>query len=95
MINETLSPTWDEVLLFEKHVIYGNRDDIKEMPPIVCIEFFDVDIGVSILEVCFKMRNFSVNFLFVLLQLPLLNNKNTPYMYDPVSYSYVNPTTQL
>lgn len=47
VIQETLSPTWDEVLIFERFVIYGNRANMKEEPPIICIEFFDIDIGVS------------------------------------------------
>ena len=65
MINETLSPTWDEVLVFEKYVIYGNRDDLKDMPPIICIEYFDVDIGVSLLI---------ANEFFLFTAFPLINS---------------------
>ncbi|GFQ70887.1 otoferlin, partial [Trichonephila clavata] len=33
VIDETLSPTWDEMLLFNDVVVYGNMEDIKEDPP--------------------------------------------------------------
>ena len=47
VIEETLSPTWNEVLIFEQVTIYGKRTDFKDKPPFICVEFFDIDIGVS------------------------------------------------
>ena len=43
MIDETLSPTWDELLVFEEVLVYGRREDIKANPPIVIIEIYDQD----------------------------------------------------
>ncbi|EEC19061.1 conserved hypothetical protein [Ixodes scapularis] len=43
VIDETLSPTWDEMLLFPEVTVYGKKDDIKEDPPVVVIEIFDQD----------------------------------------------------
>ena len=43
MIDETLSPTWDELLVFEEVLVYGRREDIKANPPSVIIEIYDQD----------------------------------------------------
>ena len=43
MIEETLSPTWDELLVFGKVVVHGRREDIKRAPPLVTIEIYDHD----------------------------------------------------
>ena len=43
MIDETLSPTWDELLVFEEVLVYGRREDIKTNPPTVIIEIYDQD----------------------------------------------------
>ncbi|XP_013379026.1 otoferlin isoform X3 [Lingula anatina] len=43
VINETLSPTWDEMLIFNEIVLHGTVDDIAENPPTVIIEIFDSD----------------------------------------------------
>ena len=43
MIDETLSPTWDELLVFEEVLVYGRREDIKANPPTVIIEIYDQD----------------------------------------------------
>ena len=47
VIDETLSPTWDEMLIFNEVVIYGVIDEIKEEPPTIVIEIFDQDRVVS------------------------------------------------
>ena len=31
MIDETLSPTWDELLVFGKLLVYGRKEDIKRV----------------------------------------------------------------
>jgi len=48
VIDETLSPTWDETLVFDEILVYGTRDEIKKDPPVIIIEIFDQDKVVSI-----------------------------------------------
>jgi hypothetical protein len=43
VIDETLSPTWDELLIFDEILIYGTREEIKTDPPSIIIEIFDQD----------------------------------------------------
>ncbi|CAG2054114.1 unnamed protein product [Timema podura] len=43
VIDETLSPTWDELLVFEEILIYGTKQEIKSEPPAIIIEIFDQD----------------------------------------------------
>ncbi|XP_054274223.1 otoferlin-like [Macrosteles quadrilineatus] len=43
VIDETLSPTWDELLVFDEILIYGTREEIKNDPPTIIIEIFDQD----------------------------------------------------
>ncbi|XP_055599374.1 otoferlin-like [Uranotaenia lowii] len=43
VIEETLSPTWDELLLFDEIVIYGAKEEIKRDPPTVVIDIYDQD----------------------------------------------------
>ncbi|XP_055617396.1 otoferlin-like isoform X1 [Toxorhynchites rutilus septentrionalis] len=43
VIEETLSPTWDEQLVFDEIVIYGAKDEIKKDPPTIVIEIYDQD----------------------------------------------------
>ncbi|GBP13606.1 Otoferlin [Eumeta japonica] len=43
VIDETLSPTWDELLLFNDVLIYGTMENIKLDPPTIVIEIFDQD----------------------------------------------------
>lgn len=43
VIDETLSPTWDELLIFDEILIYGAADEIKLDPPSIIIEIFDQD----------------------------------------------------
>lgn len=43
VIDETLSPTWDELLIFNEILIYGASEEIQHDPPAVIIEIFDQD----------------------------------------------------
>ena len=43
VIEETLSPTWDELLVFDEVLVYGRREDIKANPPSIIIETYDQD----------------------------------------------------
>ncbi|XP_012269850.2 otoferlin isoform X2 [Athalia rosae] len=47
VIDETLSPTWDELLIFDDILIYGTAEEIKNDPPSIVIELFDQDKGKS------------------------------------------------
>ena len=48
VIDETLSPTWDELLLIDDVTVYGSPEAICREPPTVVIEVFDQDKMVSI-----------------------------------------------
>ncbi|XP_076264991.1 otoferlin-like isoform X1 [Rhynchophorus ferrugineus] len=43
VIDETLSPTWDELLVFEEILLFGSAEEIKKDPPSIIIEIFDQD----------------------------------------------------
>lgn len=43
VIEETLSPTWDELLVFDEILVYGAKDEIKKDPPTIVIEIYDQD----------------------------------------------------
>ncbi|KAJ2954509.1 hypothetical protein O0L34_g2790 [Tuta absoluta] len=43
VIDETLSPTWDELLVFEDILLYSTIEQIKADPPTIVIEIFDQD----------------------------------------------------
>ncbi|XP_060519219.1 otoferlin-like isoform X2 [Cylas formicarius] len=43
VIDETLSPTWDELLIFDEILIYGCSAEIKKNPISIVIEIFDQD----------------------------------------------------
>ncbi|XP_047105001.1 otoferlin-like [Schistocerca piceifrons] len=43
VIDETLSPTWDELLVFDEILVFGTKEEIKNDPPSIIIEIFDQD----------------------------------------------------
>ncbi|XP_030026974.2 otoferlin [Manduca sexta] len=43
VIDETLSPTWDELLVFDDILLYSTIEQIKSDPPTIVIEVFDQD----------------------------------------------------
>lgn len=43
VIEETLSPTWDELLVFDEVLVFGAKDEIKRDPPTIVIEIYDQD----------------------------------------------------
>lgn len=43
VIDETLSPTWDELLVFDDVLLYSTIEQIKSDPPTIVIEIFDQD----------------------------------------------------
>lgn len=50
VIDETLSPTWDELVIIDNIIIYGSSCDIKKNSPAVVVELFDRDKVVSDLD---------------------------------------------
>ncbi|KAE8576696.1 hypothetical protein XENTR_v10004287 [Xenopus tropicalis] len=43
VMNETLAPMWNELLLFDHLVLDGNKEDIKDDPPVIIINIYDQD----------------------------------------------------
>uniref|UniRef100_A0A182N8H2 C2 domain-containing protein n=1 Tax=Anopheles dirus TaxID=7168 RepID=A0A182N8H2_9DIPT len=43
VIEETLSPTWDELLVFDEVTVYGAKDEIRRDPPTIVIDVYDQD----------------------------------------------------
>ncbi|XP_077991695.1 otoferlin-like [Glandiceps talaboti] len=43
VIDETLSPTWDEMLIIDELILYGTIDDVLDNLPMIVIEIFDQD----------------------------------------------------
>ena len=43
VIKKTLSPTWDQTLIFDSIEIYGNQTELIQNPPNIMIEVFDHD----------------------------------------------------
>ncbi|XP_053916656.1 fer-1-like protein 6 isoform X2 [Cuculus canorus] len=43
IISQTLSPTWNQMLLFNSIVLHGDREEIAEFPPEIVIELYDDD----------------------------------------------------
>jgi len=46
-IDETLSPTWDEMLIFNNVTLFGPLTNILDSPPVVIAEIYDHDQVVS------------------------------------------------
>ncbi|NXI36819.1 FR1L6 protein, partial [Galbula dea] len=43
IISQTLSPTWNQTLLFNNIVLHGDREEIAQIPPEIVIELYDDD----------------------------------------------------
>ncbi|KAK7100137.1 hypothetical protein V1264_023132 [Littorina saxatilis] len=43
VIDETLSPTWDEMLILKEVEMYGTMEEIFDDPPTIVVEIFDKD----------------------------------------------------
>jgi len=50
VIDETLSPTWDELLIIDEVIVYGIKEEMKTEPPMVVVEIFDQDKVVSLTQ---------------------------------------------
>jgi len=51
-IDKTLSPTWDQTLIFDTVDIYGEPGDVAVKPPPIIIEIFDYDPFVRVSQHC-------------------------------------------
>uniref|UniRef100_A0A4W4F459 Otoferlin n=1 Tax=Electrophorus electricus TaxID=8005 RepID=A0A4W4F459_ELEEL len=45
VLNETLCPTWDQLLIFDNVELYGEVSELRDDPPIIVIEIYDQDTG--------------------------------------------------
>ncbi|XP_069742584.1 otoferlin isoform X4 [Narcine bancroftii] len=43
VLQETLCPTWDQMLVFDNIELYGEAQELRDDPPIVVIEIYDQD----------------------------------------------------
>ncbi|XP_004373048.1 fer-1-like protein 6 [Trichechus manatus latirostris] len=43
VISETLSPTWNQMLLFNDIVLHGDQKELVDSPPLVVVELYDSD----------------------------------------------------
>ncbi|OWK64055.1 Fer-1-like protein 6 [Lonchura striata] len=43
IISQTLSPTWNQTLLFNSVVLHGDKEEIAQFPPEIVIELYDDD----------------------------------------------------
>ncbi|XP_044155415.1 LOW QUALITY PROTEIN: fer-1-like protein 4 [Bufo gargarizans] len=43
VINETLAPMWNEMLIYDNLLLDGNKEDIRNDPPLIIINVFDQD----------------------------------------------------
>ncbi|XP_029452108.1 otoferlin isoform X2 [Rhinatrema bivittatum] len=43
VLNETLCPTWDQLLVFDNVELYGEAQEMRDDPPIIVIEIYDQD----------------------------------------------------
>lgn len=49
-MNQTLTPTWNQMLLFNNIPLHGEVKDIAWDPPLIVIELYDDDALVSLSE---------------------------------------------
>lgn len=48
VLNETLCPTWDQMLVFDNLELYGEAHELRDDPPIIVIEIYDQDTMVRV-----------------------------------------------
>ena len=53
---KTLSPIWDQTLIFESIELYGNALEIETYTPEITIELFDKDNSVIIFKYFFNLE---------------------------------------
>lgn len=48
VLEQTLSPLWDELLVFDQLIVDGRREHLQEEPPLVVVNVFDHNKFVSV-----------------------------------------------
>lgn len=48
VLEQTLSPLWDELLVFDQLIVDGRREHLQEEPPLVVVSVFDHNKFVSV-----------------------------------------------
>lgn len=48
VLEQTLSPLWDELLVFDQLIVDGRREHLQQEPPLVIINVFDHNKFVSV-----------------------------------------------
>ncbi len=43
MLVKTLSPCWDQTLIFDNVTLFGSPEEVADDPPYITLEFFDHD----------------------------------------------------
>lgn len=49
VLNETLCPTWDQLMVFDNVELFGEVGELRDDPPIIVIEIYDQDTVVSMM----------------------------------------------
>ncbi|XP_038616613.1 fer-1-like protein 6 [Tachyglossus aculeatus] len=64
IISQTLSPTWNQMLLFNNIVLHGDQKDIADITPLVVVELYDSDavgkpeyLGATVASPVVKLAN--------------------------------------
>lgn len=55
-MEETLSPTWCELLLYDQILMEGSKDDFRNDPPVIIINIYDYNKLVSSSHSCTKQH---------------------------------------
>lgn len=72
IVNETLCPTWDQLLVFDNVELYGEASELRDDPPIIVIEIYDQDSMVStgmLLHSVSMLKNKSMLTRYILIHL--------------------------
>ena len=66
VLTQTLSPTWDQTLIFDEIEIYEGVENVAKNPPTVVVELFDRD---SVVRFVFSFNSiFSLNIALLFFQ---------------------------
>lgn len=59
MLEETLSPMWNELLLFDQLIIDGKKEELKTDTPIIIINLFSHNkfVSMAMLPSCYRFQD--------------------------------------
>lgn len=78
VLNETLCPTWDQLLVFDDVELFGEATELRDDPPIIVVEFYDQDtvvgssFDVTFLKKCKMIKKKRRNYLNLVIKLKAL-----------------------